>query len=187
MRWGINFVYYIKYRNFYANSSANKLKVILAGVFMNFVQACFYYSCFVYFERIEFGVLLVVNILGIINNLLPKGASDGYHAFGIITGLEGIRWKMLKTISILLNNPKRIKEVLKDYSNLLLMGYFIGSYAVSLWGCYKVLISTNNYLEMIGNSKLAMYLVYGTSLFIILSVLSNICKLYKNVKGMVQN
>lgn len=184
LRWGISFVYYVKYKNFYAHSSKEKLYTILSGVYMNFVQVCMCYIIYYYYDIPEAKFLMIVNILSITNNLLPKGTCDGYHALCILTGLEGIRWKMLKLIAKILKDSKYILKIIKDKTSLLLIVYFVFSYTLSLYACYKFFLYICDYLLLISNYWARNISILFVGFIIFATVMSNVVKLIRSIKRM---
>lgn len=184
LRWGVSLVYYVKYKNFYAHPSKAKLYTILAGVYMNFVQVCIYYIIYCYCNIPEAKFLIVVNALSISNNLLPKGTCDGYHALCILTGLEGVRWKMLKLIAKILKNPKQIITIIKDRTSLLLILYFILSYSLSLYACYNFFLYICDYLVLISNYWIRNISILFVGFIILATVMSNVIKLVRSIKRM---
>ena len=163
LRWGISAVYYVKYRDFYNNSSRNKLAVILAGVTMNLLMSMIY-------------------IIGIFKNIMPSGTSDGYLACCIITGMEGIRWKMLKRISLILNNPREIMTVLRDRESRFLIMYFAASYSVSIFGFYRIIRSMLGMLTANGDPLSSAGIIAAVAALVIFGFIGNIIKLYKKVR-----
>lgn len=184
LRWGVNFVYYVKYKNFYAHSSVIKLKIILAGVLMNLIQVFFYLSWYLINPSIEVLVLLTINLFGILSNINPNGTGDGYHAFCIIAGLEGIRWKMLHVVSEIIKSPRKIKTIYQSKLNIGLLLYFVISYIVSVYTCFKVLTKYGDYFSVINNEKVRYILFSLVVCYFCLGITLNIYKLIKNLKGM---
>ncbi|RDY31929.1 M50 family metallopeptidase [Lachnotalea glycerini] len=184
LRWGISLVYYVKYKNFYAHPSKVKLKIILAGTAMNMIQACVYFSLYLIFPSVESVVLLTINLLSTLNNILPKGTSDGYHAFCILAGLEGIRWKMLKLISEIIKYPSNFIKLFRNRENILLLLYFGCSYFISLFSCYKLLISSNNYLSVLNEDVIRNVCIWGFTIYVCFGVCYSLNKLIRNLKGM---
>lgn len=183
LKWGISAMYYVKYYNFYNNSSRKKLAVILSGASMNLYMSMILLLLDWYAPHTEFEVIMFVNLLGILKNLLPKGTSDGYHAFCIVAGIEGVRWKMLKSISLILNKPREIAVLLKSKENIILFMYFILSYSVSVIGFYKIIM--NMVGAVTANSIVGkLFIVIGITLIIFFGFARNIIKLFKNIKRM---
>ena len=184
LKWGISAMYYVKYRNFYNNSSVNKLAVILSGAAMNLYMSMVWLLLDWYTPHIEFEIIMFVNLFGILKNLLPKGTSDGYHAFCIAAGIEGVRWKMLKSISLILNKPKDICSVLSSNENKVLFLYFILSYTVSISGFYKIIMNMVGTVTANDNITVKIFLIVGITLLIIFGFVRNIIKLFKSIKRM---
>lgn len=184
LRWGISAVYYVKYRDFYNNSSRNKLAVILAGVTMNLLMSMIYIILDWYMPRTEFEILIFINLIGIFKNIMPSGTSDGYLACCIITGMEGIRWKMLKRISLILNNPREIMTVLRDRESRFLIMYFAASYSVSIFGFYRIIRSMLGMLTANGDPLSSAGIIAAVAALVIFGFIGNIIKLYKKVKRM---
>ena len=184
LRWGISLVYYVKYKNFYAHKSRNKLIVILSGVIMNLTMANLFFLLYVNSPHIEYAFIILINLLGMLNNLLPKGTSDGYHAFCTIIGIEGIRWKMLKNISNVMKNPGKISQYCKQKESVVLFAYFIVSYGISLYGCYKIILSAGEWFLLLESNEIRNYARYGFTSLVCLGVIGNLIKLFKNVKEM---
>lgn len=182
LKWGIRFSCYIRYKNFYIFPSKVKIRVLLAGVYMNFFQACIWFLLFIYLGDFKYIVLTTMNLLCIINNVMPHGTSDGYHIFSIIIGIEGIRWKMLKIISTILTNPKQAGNMIRKKENALLLLYFISSYALSLYSCYVLITNQVQYMNITEGST---YINVGIFIIIVIFVVTigfNIKKFFKNVR-----
>lgn len=182
MRWGVNFLYYIKYYNFYGFRSLIKLRILFAGAYMNFIQGCICFLLFVLTKELQYVIVAVINLFSIINNILPKGSSDGYHMFCILTGMEGIRWKMIKIIATIMKEPRKILTTLKSAKNIALIIYFMSSYGLSLFACYSLLRSITKYFGMIGNETVALLLYAAIILFVLISVTQNLFKFGRNLK-----
>jgi len=123
-----------------------------------------------------------MNLLCIINNVMPHGTSDGYHIFSIIIGIEGIRWKMLKIISTILTKPKQVGSMVRKKENILLLLYFLVSYALSLYSCYVLITNLTQYMNIADGS---IYINVGIFIFIALIIITiclNIKKFIKNVR-----
>lgn len=167
LKWGVRLSCYIRYKNFYMYTSLVKIRVLLAGVYMNLFQACLWFLLFIYIRDFKFLVLTTMNLLCIVNNVLPHGTSDGYHIFCILIGIEGIRWKMIKVISTIIKSPRQLVVVLRKKENILLFMYFILSYAISLFACYTLLKNLLDYLNILENNTV---IITGTVIFILLIV-----------------
>lgn len=182
LKWGVRLSCYIRYKNFYMYPSLVKIRVLLAGVYMNLFQACIWFLLFVYIKDFKLLVLTIMNLLCIINNVLPHGTSDGYHIFCILIGIEGIRWKMIKVISTIIKSPKQIGVILRKKDNILLFVYFLLSYTVSLSACYILLKNILEYINILENKTV----IISGSIIIILLIMSvvgyNIKKFMVSVK-----
>ena len=184
LKWGISPVYYIRYKNFYMHESWKKIIVILSGIWMNIAMIATYFILYTFKPGVELLFLITVNVMNIISNILPKGTSDGYHFFSTLIGIEGIRWKMLKKISEMLNNPKQVLNLLKDNITKLLFIYFVTSYGVSIYGCFRILNSLLNNISFLEDTNLRMLLSVLVTLVILLGFILNFFKLFKSVKRM---
>lgn len=182
LRWGISFVFYIKYYNFYAFPSVKRIKILLAGIYMNLVQACLWFLLFIFLQDIKLLIIVTINLFSIISNILPKGTSDGYHILCILTGLEGIRWRMIKLISTIIKKPKTLSALIKEKVNVILINYFIISYSISLFACYSLLKSAFRYLNMLDNELVSMFCFSILAILVISSVLINVTKFINNLK-----
>lgn len=167
LKWGVRLSCYIRYKNFYMYTSLVKIRVLLAGVYMNLFQACLWFLLFIYIRDFKFLVLTTMNLLCIVNNVLPHGTSDGYHIFCILIGIEGIRWKMIKVISTIIKSPRQLVVILRKKENILLFMYFILSYAISLFACYTLLKNLLDYLNILENNTV---IITGTVIIILLIV-----------------
>lgn len=187
LKWGISPIYYIRYKNFYHHPSLHKLISILSGVWMNLFKVSVYYIVGSFIPMRELDYLILMNLMGILNNILPKGTSDGYHAFCILIGIEGIRWKMLRRVSLMLNCKDKRNEIIKDRETRLLILYFFTSYGISIYGCFNIFKAVLSYLTVFDNKILEIGLQILVGIIIFLGLSLNIVKLKNNVKRMNGN
>ena len=187
LKWGISPIYYVRYKNFYHHKSVHKLITILSGIWMNFFMISVYCIIDSFIPMRELEYLIMMNLLGILNNILPKGTSDGYHDFCTLIGIEGIRWKMLGRVSVMLNNRERRIDIMKDRETRLLLIYFLVSYGISIFGCFKILNAALSYFSFVDNEIMKVVLQILAGVIIVTGLLLNILKLVKNVKRINEN
>lgn len=82
---------------------------------------------------------MFLNVGIIVSSIFPLGSSDGYHVFAIVAGVEGMRWKIIKSMSRIIKEPKYYFLFIKDKTNQLLLIYFVITYSVGIAGCYNLL------------------------------------------------
>lgn len=182
MKWGINPVYYIKYYNFYANNSVKKIKVLISGIYFNFIQACLYFILLVHFLDWRMAVLSIINLGCVVSCMMPSGTSDGYHLVSLLLGVEGIRWKMIELVSCLIKEPRMVLKKLRQKENIVLLMYFLVSYGIGIYGCYALLFSLIDYLHIFSFDK--TIIVVMLSAFVLLSVIYNFIQFIRKLKKM---
>ena len=180
LRWGVNPIYYIKYYNFYTNSSKNKVMILLGGVYYNLIQASVYFILLVVYEDWKMAVMSIINLGCILSCLLPSGTSDGYHIISLLLGIEGIRWKMVKLVSTIVKKPQEFKTLLRHKENIGLIAYFLISYGIGIYGCYILLITLLDYLHIFLVNPVIISALF--TVWIIISVIINVIKFGNNLK-----
>lgn len=182
LKWGINPVYYIKYFNFYTNSSLKKIKILVSGVYFNLIQACIYFILLVHFLDWRMAVLSIMNLGCVVSCLMPLGTSDGYHLFSLILGIEGIRWKMITLVGSIIKTPREAFQRIKEKENAVLILYFLVSYGMGLYGCYVLLFSLIDYLHIFSFDR--GVIVAGLSVLILLSTGYNLVQFVRRLKSL---
>lgn len=180
LKWGVNPVYYIKYYNFYTNTSKNKILILLSGVYYNLLQACVFFILLIAVGDWRFAVLSIINLGCIVSCMMPSGTSDGYHVMSLFLGIEGIRWKMLSLVSSIIKQPSTIVDVFKSKENVGLFIYFIVSYGIGIYGCYALMLTLLDYLHIFSADKLIISIVLV--IWLVASVGTSIVKFGNNLK-----
>lgn len=180
LRWGISPVYYIKYYQFYSNKSKVKIKILLSGIYMNFVQACLFFILLVFTYDWKMAVLAILNLGMVVSCIFPSGTSDGYHVMSMVLDLEGIRWKMIQSVSKVVKNPKEFFTLIKQREQVILFLYFGISYTMGILGSIILLSTIIDYLHIFSADKfIAVIIVFVCG---IASLLFNIIRFVSNLK-----
>ena len=177
--WGISPIFYVRYKNFCIHKSKEKIKVLLMGTFMNFIQVLMYLILCLSSDSWVFMIGALVNIGCIISCILPIGTSDGYQVLAIMLGIEGARWKALTMIGQVIKNPKKMNTIVNKREDMFLISYILLAYIISIWGCVGLLKSILHFFNLLNVSSIHIFILV-IFFFGFITVL-NMAKFIKNV------
>lgn len=176
--WGLSPIFYVRYKNFCIHRSKDKIKVLLMGAFMNFIQILVYLQLCFLMDSWVFVVGILINAGCILSCIMPMGTSDGYQILAILFGIEGARWKALGMIGKIIKNPKDIKKIIKKREEYMFIGYIIAAYIFSIFGCAELLKTAMNFFNLLN--------ITGVQVFIVIVLLFGISTVI-NLKKLIQN
>lgn len=158
---GVIPTFYFRYYNLKVANPKVKLKVIIAGIYVNTVIAV---TCFAMSGLLsEFGLLSLclyrfskLNLLMIVGNLLPSKLSDGYYMVSLLSNKYDIRLSFWRRVFGEKNKKKKTSLPLLLYFCLMIASliYTLVSFAVKIY----------NYIN-VGNY------IYGYGLFTTLCIM----------------
>lgn len=180
--WGLSPIFYIRYKNFCIHKSKDKIKVLLMGAFMNFIQILIYLQLCTAINSWVFMVGILINAGCILSCIMPLGTSDGYQILAILLGIEGARWKTLGMIGQIIKKPKNIKNIIKSREDLLFTVYILIAYIVSIWGCVELLKAVVNFFDLMNVTSIQVYII--VTLLFIASTAFNMRKLINNISNL---
>lgn len=147
MKMGIIPGFYINYENLYSIRSSVKIRVLLAGVFFDFIQANLFFLLFNLTKNGTYYIFVHISLLNIIRNLSPMNVSDGYHVFTTLFGIEGLRWNIINIIKKIINKELGIKSLVSK-KNIIYTIYFISSYLIMLKSIFMLFNSITSYFNL---------------------------------------
>lgn len=177
--WGLNPIFYVRYKNFCIHKSKNKVKVLLMGIFINFIQVLVYIQLSLISRNGIFVLGIILNVGCIINSILPLGTSDGYQTLAIVLGLEGARWKALTMIGQVFKRPKEVKSIINKKEDLIFIIYIIIAYIIGIFGCTELLKSVLHFFNLISVKNETI--ITTVTLFFVFSTMAYLVKFFKNV------
>lgn len=134
LRMGISPVFYVRYANFYATKSKNKIKIMFAGIYFNLILASMLWLVVNIHPDWKCALIMVINFWLFFDNLVPSGPNDGFNILSTIFGIEGLRWSMLVQVGKLINDRKLEKR------NILFVLYFLITYGLTFYGIYFLIM-----------------------------------------------
>lgn len=177
--WGISPIFYVRYKNFCIHKSKEKIKVLLMGIFMNFIQVLMYLIFCLLSNSQIFMVGILINIGCIISCIMPIGTSDGYQVLAIMLGLEGVRWKALTMIGQVIKNPKKINMIVNKREDKFFIAYILVAYIISIWSCVGLLKSTFHFFNLLNIASIYIFIL--VMLFFGIITILYIVKFIRNV------
>lgn len=179
--WGLNPIFYVRYKNFCIHKSKNKVKVLLMGMFLNFIQILVYMQLSIITRNGIFVIGMILNAGCIINSVMPLGTSDGYQILAIILGIEGARWKALTMIGQVFNRPKEVKNIINKKDDLIFIIYILIAYITGIFGCIELLKSVLHFLNLISVKNETIITI--VTLFFAISTMAYLVKFFRNVSA----
>ncbi len=173
LHMGISPVFYVRYKNFYASPSKNKLKVMLAGPYFNLTLASFLWIFINIRPNWICSLIMIVNFWLFFENLIPSGVSDGYNILTTIFGIEGLRWNML------IQTGKLFQDKKVEKNKKLYIVYFGVSYGMTYYGVYFLIRYIMNLLNL---SMYSNYVKFIVSIILGVVVIFYALKFIKNLK-----
>jgi hypothetical protein len=177
--WGLNPIFYVRYKNFCIHKSKNKVKVLLMGMFMNFIQVLVYMQLSFFTGNWIFVMGIILNIGCIISSIMPLGTSDGYQILAIILGLEGARWKALTMIGQVFKRPKEVKSIISRKEDLIFIIYIIIAYIIGIFGSTELLKTVLHFFNLIRIKN--EIIITAVILFFAISTMAYLVKFIRNV------
>lgn len=178
--WGVSPIFYVRYKNFCVHKSRDKVKVLIMGTFMNFIQFLVYMQLSLFTENWIFSVGMILNAGCIISFILPFGTSDGYQIMAIILGVEEARWRALTMIGQILKNPKELKNIIKKKEDLIFIVYTGIAYITGILGCTQLLKSILSFFDLINVTNRSIIMV--VILFFVISTVIYAVKFVRNIR-----
>lgn len=145
---GISPIAYVRYKNYYANPSRNKVITLLAGAFFNLVLGCLFWILANKYEELKYIVLMFINFGMAFSTLSVLGVTDGYYIITILLNIEGMRWNMLKTVGDFLNGKKTLKSLFSNKKIIVLSSYFLISYVTTFIGVFYIINKIIDYVDV---------------------------------------
>lgn len=170
---------YVKYRNIYKLSKAKRIIIYAGGIIMNLILVNFSLLLIYLTDWWVFGVALVINLLMVVDNFITFYKTDTYFMLCELFELGSLKFKVLKTISMLLNKELKIKDCFKLKDFVKIFPFFLISYIGAMILMYQILVYCLSMMDM--NIKIQII----TFALIASYYLFNIIHFLKKVKNQV--